>query len=187
MAFDNFWSLKMKGIVALLIVLAVFISCSKEQSEKEPAKESSERKPVSEAQRTFDVIFDKADGGHARLAEFRGKIVLLNFWAAWHNDSRELIPIMNALQKKFKRHVTVVGVLLDKNGAAALKGFELKQPIGFRVFINGEKVARKFGGTSELPTTYIILRDGRIFECIAGLRRKKVYEEKIIDLLKRRM
>lgn len=175
------------GICAPLVIsLFILGSCGGEKK-----KEESSPKPSGHVKKSSGVIdnlvFDRLDGKSVPFKELQGKILVVNFWATWNNDSKQLVPMMNEIQEKFRRQVTVLMVSIDKGGTAPVRRFMDDHMVSYEVYVNGEKIANAFGGVKALPTTYIVLREGKIFERIDGLKRKSVYEEVLINLLRHRM
>jgi cytochrome c biogenesis protein CcmG/thiol:disulfide interchange protein DsbE len=179
------------GIGACLILalsLVLLSSCGgneKERGEESPDKPSGYVKKDSGG--IEGLVFERLDGVSIPFEELKGKLLVVNFWATWNTDSKQLFPMMNQIQDKFYKHVTVMMISVDKGGAAPVRRFMDDQMVAYEVYVNGEKVANTFGGVKTLPTTYIVLRDGKIFERIDGLKRKKVYEDALIRLLQHRM
>ena len=92
---------------------------------------------------------------------------------------------MNAIQYKYQRGHTLalLGVSLDRGNVAAVRKFVRQYSVRYPVFMNGEEVVRKFGGIRKLPTTYIIFSSGKIITRIEGAQPKKLYEDKIKQIL----
>jgi thiol-disulfide isomerase/thioredoxin len=169
--------------ILIMVLLVAVCSCTKERTEGDEDKKSASMTASSD-----NILLRRSDGAMVRLASFRGRIVLLNFIATWNNKSREIIPIMNALQRKFKaNNVDVIALTLDDVGASAANNYIKKNAVDFPLFLNGEQVAGLYGGVGKLPTTIILLRDGSVHRRIEGLRSERHYREKIVQLLSHRM
>ena len=162
-------------------------SCSREKPEEEPTDELGDKPAVSEETKVPNVVFEDIDGESVRLEEFKGKFLVVNFFATWSNDSKKLIPIMNKIQRKFEKHATVIGVAMDRGGTPVVRRFIKEQDIKHSVFVNGENIVNRFGGAKKLPTTYILLRDGRIIMRMDGLKEQKHYEKRLIWLIAQRI
>lgn len=103
------------------------------------------------------------DGKPVSLADFKGKVVILDFWATWCAPCRDEIPGFVELQKKFadKGHV-VVGISLDQEGAALVQKFVKQHGVTYPVVLGNQEVAAAYDGIDALPTTFIIDREGKV-------------------------
>src|SRR5215470_15828634 len=90
------------------------------------------------------------------VGDYRGKVVLVNFWATWCEPCKVEIPWLIEMQTKYAgKGFTVLGIAMDDEG----------KPI----VVGNEKVAEKFGGLLGYPTSVLISRDGRVLKRTTGL------------------
>ena len=130
-----------------------------------------------------DFVLDDASGKPVRLSDFRGKVVLLNFWATWCAPCAAEIPWFMEFQKAHQdAGFTTLGVSLDEDGWSAVKPYIDGRRINYRVMVGNDDVAQLYGATS-LPTTFIIDKSGRIAATHVGLCSKSEYEADIKALL----
>ncbi len=110
---------------------------------------------------TAAPAFTVEDADHKiSLADFRGKVVVLNFWATWCPPCVEEMPSLVQLQQRFKdKGVTVVGISVDADGDAYHK-FLKEYKIDFLTVRDPDQKAASLYGTFKWPETYIIDRDG---------------------------
>ncbi len=95
--------------------------------------------------------------------QFKGKVVVLDFWATWCAPCRSEIPGYVALQEKYARAgLVMVGVSLDREGPEVVKKFMTDQKINYQIVLGDEKIVEAFGGVEAIPTTFIIDRQGTI-------------------------
>ena len=125
------------------------------------------------------------DGQPVALSDFKGKVVILDFWATWCPPCRAEIPGFVALQKQYAAQgLTVVGVSLDTTGASVVKSFMQHLGMNYPVVIGDEKIAADYGGISAIPTTFVIDRNGNIVTSHQGYASQVVFESEIRPLLK---
>jgi cytochrome c-type biogenesis protein len=129
-----------------------------------------------------DVQFAKLDGGNLRLADLRGRVVVLNFWATWCIPCRSEIPALSAMEKAMSGEgLTVVGVSYDDT-AELILDFQKDLRQEYTVVLGGKDVGSQLPA-SPLPTTYIIDRQGQIREKFIGERSQAAFESVIKPLL----
>jgi len=103
------------------------------------------------------------NGAVVSFDQFKGKVVVLDFWATWCAPCRSEIPGYVALQEKYaKAGLVMVGVSLDREGPEVVKKFMTDQKINYQIVLGDEKIAEAFGGVEAIPTTFIIDRQGTI-------------------------
>jgi peroxiredoxin len=125
-----------------------------------------------------------SDGRTVQLADYRGKVVLLNFWATWCGPCKIEIPWFTEFERRHKdRGFAVVGISMDEEGWDAVKPFLSEYRINYRVLMGNNAVAQLYDGVSALPTTFLIDREGRIAAIHEGLVSKSRYERDLIQLL----
>jgi peroxiredoxin len=131
-----------------------------------------------------DFALTDLSGKTVRLADFKGKVVLLDFWATWCAPCREEIPEFVELQKQYaERGFILLGVALDEEGAAVVKPFAQQFGINYPVVIGNTRITAAYGGIQALPTAFLIGRDGRILETFVGDRGRADFERAIRSAL----
>lgn len=118
-------------------------------------------------------------GADASLAQYRGKVVLLNFWATWCEPCRVDIPWLIEFQNKYgARGFTVLGMAMDEGGKKDVDPFVRderfdvdgqKLAMNYPILIGNDDVGDKFGGLLGLPTSVLISRDGKKIKTFIGL------------------
>lgn len=110
-----------------------------------------------------DLVFRDADGAERRLADWRGRTVLLNLWATWCGPCRYEIPELETLHKRYaSRGFEVIGVSVDEVGAEAVKSFVEEQKMTYPVVLDPEGKLANVLQTSMLPTSVLVDRNGKI-------------------------
>jgi thiol-disulfide isomerase/thioredoxin len=124
------------------------------------------------------------DGKTVHSSDFKGKVVVLDFWATWCPPCKAEIPGLIALQNEYgKNGLVVVGISVDEGGATVVKKFAQQLGMNYPVVLADEKTTRAFGGIEAIPTTFIIDREGRIVIKHLGFTEKEEFEKELKPLL----
>jgi len=141
-------------------------------------------KPDKDRKDAPEFALKDADGKLVHLSDYRGKVVLLDFWATWCGPCRIEIPWFTEMQKKNKdRGFEVLGVSMDDEGWEVVKPFLADLQVNYRVVIGNDATATLYGGVDALPTTFLIDRGGKIAAVHVGLTSKKDLEDGVEQLL----
>jgi len=164
-----------------VVATIVAASSSAQPTVRANLQPTHERKPAA------DFSLRDADGKTATLAQYRGKVLLLDFWATWCTGCKQEIPWFVDFQKKFGAdRLAVVGVSLDEGGWNVLKPFLAQHPIPYRIVLGDDATAQKFGIQS-MPDTFLIDRQGRVAAAyLAGLVDKANMEANLSALVSER-
>ena len=170
--------------VAALIGLTLYADHATRLSSKNnmavvvPATSSADMKAAPEI--TLKDLQDK----DVKLADYKGKVVLVNFWATWCDPCRVEIPWLIDMQAKYgPKGFTVIGVAMDDEGKSVVAPFVAKErfdvngqqvPMSYPILIGTDDASNKFGGILGFPTSFLISRDGKEVVRFQGL---KSYDE----------
>jgi peroxiredoxin len=169
------------GAAALLGIVACSPSLDRlvdERSAKPTAKEDLSRKKAPE------FALKDASGKIVHISDYKGKVVLLDFWATWCGPCNIEIPWFAEFENKYKsRGFEVIGVSMDDDGWKAIKPFAAQKKINYMILLGDDKTGDQYGGVEALPTTFVIDRNGRIASTHIGLSGKKEFENAIEQLL----
>jgi peroxiredoxin len=117
------------------------------------------------------------------LASYRGKVVLLDFWATWCTPCRDEIPRFVEVQNKYRgQGLQVIGISMDDD-AKPVRAFYQQFKMNYAVALGNEKIAAAYGGVLGLPITFLIGRDGRVAAKYIGEVQMPVVEQEIESLL----
>ena len=131
-----------------------------------------------------DFALKDADGKTVHLSDYKGKVVLLDFWATSCGPCRAEIPWFTDLERQRKSQgFEVLGVSLDENGWEDVKPFLAEMRVNYRVVIGDDATASEYGGVDAIPTTLLIDKQGRIAAIHVGLADRREFEDAVDALL----
>ncbi|MDO8525501.1 MAG: TlpA disulfide reductase family protein [Candidatus Omnitrophota bacterium] len=154
-----------------VIVIAILVGACAQSSAIEPGQTAP------------DFSLSGIDGQKVSLADFKGKAVILNFFASWCPPCRAEIPDFVELQKAYgDKGFTFIGVSLVS--ADESKEFAAKMGINYPVLVDDGKVSALYGPVRSIPTTFVIGKDMKVVKMYIGARSKNEFEADIKELLK---
>jgi thiol-disulfide isomerase/thioredoxin len=109
------------------------------------------------------------DGRDVVLASFRGKVVLINFWATWCPPCRAEVPDLVALQDKYRDQLQIIGVSEDDAPVEVVKRFAAEHRMNYPIVLASPEIEKLFPGIGALPTTFVIDRESRIVQKHVGM------------------
>jgi peroxiredoxin len=117
-----------------------------------------------------DFELTSLDGKRVKLSDYRGKAVLLNFWATWCSPCKVEMPWFVDLQKKYGNDgLVVLGVAMDDSDSAKIAQFASEMGVNYPVLLGTDKVSEEYGNVEFLPTSFYIDREGRFIGKGVGL------------------
>ena len=123
------------------------------------------------------------DGKPLSLADYKSKVILLNFWATWCGPCRAEVPDLVELQSKYKDQLQVIGLVVDDEDENAVKKFAERYGINYPIAMAPDEVRAEYGGIPALPTSFVLDGEGRVVQKHEGLRDPVLYEVEIRSLL----
>lgn len=130
-----------------------------------------------------DFTLEDSAGHAVQLSSYKGKVVLLDFWATWCGGCKTEIPWYMQFQSAYKdRGLSVIGVSMDDDGWKSVRPFLAQHKLNYPVVIGTQELGKKYGADS-LPVTLLIDRDGRIAEAHSGVVDKDAFEADVRALL----
>lgn len=155
--------------IVILILLAILPSLSFGQTgQKAPA-----------------LALKDLQGRNVRLSDYKGKVVLLNFWATWCPPCRAEMPDLIKMQREYRgRGLQVIGITYPPQTAGEVRRFIRKLRVNYPVAIGTKETKALFDPGETLPFTVIIDREGNFREVIEGILLPQEFEQKIKPLLK---
>jgi cytochrome c biogenesis protein CcmG/thiol:disulfide interchange protein DsbE len=126
-----------------------------------------------------DLTLKDLNGNNVSLAQYKGKVVLVNFWATWCDPCRVEIPWLIEMQEKYgPKGFTVVGIAMDDEGKSVVAPFVAKErfdvngqklPMNYPILVGSDNAASRFGGLLGYPTSVLISRDGKQVKRVTGI------------------
>ena len=126
-----------------------------------------------------ELTLKDLDGKDVSLSEYKGKVILVNFWATWCEPCRVEIPWLIEMQKQYgPKGFVILGIALDEEGKSVVAPFVAKErfevngeklPMSYRILIGNDDAADKFGGLFGYPTSVLISRDGKQIKRVTGM------------------
>lgn len=127
-----------------------------------------------------DFSLASLDGPTLKLSDYRGKAILLNFWATWCEPCKIEMPWFIDLQKKYgPQGLQILGVAMDDASPQEIADFAKKMGVNYPIMIGKEAVGNQYGGLTYLPYTFYIGRDGKVVDGVFGLRSRSEIETDI--------
>src|SRR5713226_10706223 len=127
-----------------------------------------------------DFSLTSLDGKTVKLSDYRGKAVLLNFWATWCEPCKIEMPWFVELQNQYgAQGLQIVGVAMDDASKEDIAKFAKSMCVNYPILIGKESIGDQYGGIPALPETFFIGRDGKMVDKIIGLRGKSEIEDAV--------
>lgn len=155
---------------SFIFIIVILLGCGKTSDEKNPNP-------------GFDFDLPDLNGEIVSLEDFRGKVLIINFWATWCPPCEEEMPKLNQLHKRYKNEgLVVIGIALDKDSLNLVKPFVRKKGIGYPILVGNEQVLRGVKDFSGVPTTLILDQKGNIKKKYDGSFDKDDLEKSLKEL-----
>ena len=192
--------MKPRKLFCLILVLT-FIVAGCKKKEPEPTQQEQAEVEAVEKPKTPAVPVEKTppetagnpapsftlqdlSGNEVSLSDFKGKVVILDFWATWCQPCVKEIPHFIELYEQYKdQGFAMVGISLDHQGVSDVKSFVQKYQVNYPILMNDGRADKAYGGIKYIPTTFVIDRTGNIRQKYVSYREKAVFEADIKALL----
>lgn len=149
-----------------------------------PAFAVSLKKP---AERKTAPAFElkNAEGQPVKLSDYKGKVVLIDFWATWCLPCKAAMPWMNELAAKYKAEgVEILGISMDDDGWDVVKPFLAEMGVKYPIVMGNKRVGYLYGEVDNLPVAFFVDRDQKVAGIHLGAASRKQFETAIQSLLK---
>lgn len=175
----------MKMFLVLLIAINVNSFCVDKNLSNTKSNNAESAIIKLDENKAPDFALKSFDGKTVKLSDYKGKVVIIDFWATWCPPCRKGIPDLISIQDEYKKDVVIIGVSLD--GEKTIKdvpGFVKSYAINYPIVYGNEKVVNDYGGIEGIPTAFVVDKKGNIVDKHVGLVPKDTYVNKIKELLK---
>ena len=140
---------------------------------------------AQEAQKAPPLALKGIRGRTVRLSDYKGRVVLLNFWATWCPPCRAEMPDLVKMQREYaKQGLQVVGVTYPPETVSRVRRFARRLGVNYPIALGTKEIKSLFARTDTLPVTVVIDRDGSIRDTIEGIMLPEEFEQKVKPLLK---
>ncbi len=160
-------------ISTLVIVAALAVSCGTQSGGS-----------TAQAAQAPGFELEDVSGGTVDFSQFKGKVVLVDFWATWCPPCRRSIPHLNELHNRLSsRGFEVVGISLDNLSKDSLASFARAQGMPYKVLIGNLDVAKAWNIGSGIPVAILVNRDGAVVDKVVGFKDVDYWEKKVAQYL----
>ncbi|MFZ1730395.1 MAG: TlpA disulfide reductase family protein [Bacteroidota bacterium] len=179
----NTFAMVMTAFAVLIVAIIVINKMNAPDPSELPQQVAGENGSSSGSAPAFSLA--AVGGGSKSLADYEGKVVMLNFWATWCGPCKREIPDFIAMQDAYRdKGFEIVGISLDDPTATAeVAQFVKQQGINYDIVYGNGNVTQAYGGVQSIPTTFLINRKGEIVSSQVGLQSKEAWESAIEALL----
>ncbi len=132
-----------------------------------------------------DFTLNTIDGKEIKLSDYRGKVVIIDFWATWCPPCRKEIPGFVELKNKYDKQIEIIGISVDRN-AEQVKSFYKSNKMNYPVAMATQDVVKAYDAITKLqyiPTTFIVDKDGSLYDVKVGFASKEEFEKIIKTLI----
>lgn len=139
---------------------------------------------ANKAEKIPSVILKDLNGKTVNLDDFKGKVILLNFWATWCPPCRAEIPELTKWQKEYENQgLQIIGITYPPTNRKTVRNFVRQNEINYPILFGSKKTKELFTTAEAMPFSVVIDRDGQIKDRIEGLIYVEEFDEKIKPLL----
>lgn len=166
-------------VSAFGVATAIYAVRHSRASGENPASKSDVIRFVANPEVAPPFVLRDLDGKIVSTEDWKGKVVILNFWATWCPPCRQEIPEFIRLQAAYKDKLQIVGASEDDDPPEKVREFVQQHGMNYPVVMATKELADNYGGVPALPTSFIIDPQGRVVQKHTGLYEYAVYERDV--------
>jgi thiol-disulfide isomerase/thioredoxin len=166
--------------IVVIVALSVMLAAAPYFARRAGLAKNVTRQPEIKGKVAPDFSLESLDGKTVRLSDFRGKAVLVNFWATWCQPCKIEMPWFEEMQKQYGPNgFQVLGIAMDDASKEDIAKFAKDIGVNYPILIGKEAVGDAYGGVQFLPSSFFIDRDGKVVDRIFGLKSRSEIEDDI--------
>ena len=173
----------MLAAVVVVVALMIFEGARMSRNPKPggpSGKTPEQQSTLSPGSAAPDFELKSLEGKNVKLSDYRGKAVLLNFWATWCAPCKIEMPWFVELNKKYQAQgLVIVGVAMDDSSEDEITKFAKEMGVNYPILLGKDAVGDAYGGVQFLPSTFYIGRDGKIVKSNFGILGESDIEDNI--------
>jgi peroxiredoxin len=174
-------------LIFAAVILGATLAIARQQGTakniKQPAQPAPFHLVVNPPKFAPDFALEDSSGRVVRLSDYRGKVVLVDFWATWCGGCTTEVPWYIQFEKRYgKQGFAAIGISMDA-GWKELRPFAAKEGMNYPVVIGSMNLLNRYGDNGAMPATFLVGPDGKIAACKVGIVNREEFEAKIRAML----
>jgi len=176
-----------KTIFPIIVIMALtFFSCGNKTSNSNTPQGNQMSAPgenITASTPAPDFTLASTGNRNIKLSDYKGKVVIVDFWATWCPPCRRGIPDLIEIQKEYGNDVVVIGISMDTDTKSDVVPFIQNMGINYPVAYADAGVVNSYGGVESIPTSFVIDKSGNIVDNHIGLVPKSEFTNLLNKLL----
>jgi cytochrome c biogenesis protein CcmG/thiol:disulfide interchange protein DsbE len=170
--------------LTVFIVVSLNVYGCSSNNDNQPEQSQNSYNTIQEEKKAPGFTLVSTEGKNINLNDYKGKVVILDFWATWCGPCRRGVPDLVSIQNNYEKDVVVIGISLDDERTKKdIKPFMKEYGINYPVVYGTSEVVSNYGNIRAIPTSFIIDQNGNVVDKYVGLVSKEIYVDRIKTLL----
>ena len=172
-------------VIASILVTLIFLTIKFYESSTLNAANKKNNSLITEEKKEAYLFSEKTIAGDTLdLSKFKGKVVILNFWATWCPYCVEEIPHLIKLQEKYKNKIQVIGITVDdKEAQISVRQFVEQKKINYPILFSSQDIVKGYAPMKGIPMSIILDKNLMVVQKVVGYQNKAFFEKQIKSLL----